>query len=134
MSDMIRSITSRWETTEQKCRAMFYWNHIARRQTAPMILHGMALTDPIRQFNDYGYTMCSTISGINCSIWGAMGLKPKYWDISNHTVPEVEYGGRFHMFGQSITPPFNLCGWKTPAGGAGHRGPGGCEAAGGEAG
>jgi len=62
-------------------------NHIARRQTAPIILHGMALTDPIRQFNDYGYTMCSTISGINCSIWDAMGLKAKYWDISNHTVP-----------------------------------------------
>jgi len=23
-----------------------------------MMLHGLALTDPIRQFNDYGYTMC----------------------------------------------------------------------------
>ena len=84
---MIRSITSKWETAEQKCWAMFHWNHIARRQTAPMMVHGMALTDAIRQFNDYGYTMCSTISGINCSIWDAMGLKAKYWDISNHTVP-----------------------------------------------
>src|ERR1051325_9268595 len=63
MERMVRSITSNWETPEQKCWAMFYWNHIARRQTAPMMLHGMALTDPIRQFNDYGYTMCSTISG-----------------------------------------------------------------------
>src|SRR5207248_4681820 len=89
MESMIRSSTSKWETAEQKCWAIFYWNHIARRQTAPMMLHGMALTDPIRQFNDYGYTMCSTISGINCSIWDAMGLKAKYWDISNHTVPEV---------------------------------------------
>ena len=46
----------------EKCRAMFYWNHIARRQTNPIMLHGFALTDPIRQFNDHGYTMCSTIS------------------------------------------------------------------------
>jgi hypothetical protein len=84
MASLIRSATSRWETPEQKCWAMFYWNHIARRQTAPMILHGLALTDPIRQFNDYGYTMCSTVSGINCSIWDAMGFKAKYWDISLH--------------------------------------------------
>ena len=50
---------------------MWYWNHIARRQTAPMILHGMELTDPIRQFNDYGYTMCSTIAGHQLRASGA---------------------------------------------------------------
>ncbi len=38
-----------------------------------MILHGQELTDPIRQFNDYGYTMCSTIAGINCAIWARWG-------------------------------------------------------------
>ena len=60
---MIHSITSNWENATDKVWAMWYWNHIARRQTTPMELHGMALTDPIRQFNDYGYTMCSTIAG-----------------------------------------------------------------------
>src|SRR4051812_26062146 len=116
MSSMVRSITSKWETPEEKCWAMFYWNHIARRQTAPMVLHGMALTDPIRQFNDYGYTMCSTISGINCAIWDAMGLKAKYWDISLHTVPEVEYGGRWHMYDNSLSALYTLCDGKTIAG------------------
>src|SRR6266571_2412437 len=71
LASLVHSATAKWEMPEQKCWAMFYWNHIARRQTAPMILHGMALTDPIRQFNDYGYTMCSTISGMNCAIWEA---------------------------------------------------------------
>ena len=65
LPSMIHSITAKWPTPKEKCWAIFYWNHIARRQTAPMLLHGMELTDPIRQFNDYGYTMCSTISGIN---------------------------------------------------------------------
>src|SRR5438105_11368417 len=116
LESMIRSITARWPTAEQKCWAMFYWNHIARRQTAPMMLHGMALTDPIRQFNDYGYTMCSTVSGINCSIWDAMGLKAKYWDISNHTVPEVEYDGQWHMFDNSMTALYTLCDGRTIAG------------------
>ncbi|HOY57583.1 MAG TPA: hypothetical protein PK640_05515, partial [Verrucomicrobiota bacterium] len=55
LPSLIRSIAGKWGTPEQKCWAVFYWNHIARRQTAPMELHGMALTDPIRQFNDYGY-------------------------------------------------------------------------------
>ena len=116
MASMVHSITANWAAPEQKCWAMFYWNHIARRQTAPMILHGMALTDPIRQFNDYGYTMCSTISGINCSIWDAMGLKPKYWDISNHTVAEVEYGGGWHMYDNSLSALYTLCDGKTLAG------------------
>ena len=116
MPSMIRSITANWPTPEEKCWAMFYWNHIARRQTAPMILHGMALTDPIRQFNDYGYTMCSTIAGINCSIWDAMGLKAKYWDITLHTVPEVEYGGRWHMYDNSMSALYTLCDGKTIAG------------------
>ncbi len=116
IESLIRSAASRWETPEQKCWAMFYWNHIARRQTAPMMLHGLALTDPIRQFNDYGYTMCSTISGINCSIWDAMGLKAKYWDITLHTVPEVEYGGRWHMYDNSMSALYTLCDGKTLAG------------------
>ncbi|MDQ2732679.1 MAG: hypothetical protein M3Y56_13555, partial [Armatimonadota bacterium] len=103
MDSLIGSITSNWSKPEDKFWAMWYWNHIARRQTAPMILHGLALTDPIRQFNDYGYTMCSTISGINCSIWDAMGYKVRYWDISNHTVPEVWYSGRWHMYDNSMS-------------------------------
>ncbi|HUS35653.1 MAG TPA: discoidin domain-containing protein [Verrucomicrobiae bacterium] len=116
MDSMIRSATSNWQTPEEKMWAMFYWNHIARRQTSPMMLHGMALTDPIRQFNDYGYTMCSTISGINCSIWDAMGFKTRYWDISNHTVSEVEYGGAWHMYDNSMTALYTRCDGKTIAG------------------
>lgn len=116
MESMIHSITSKWGTNKEKCWAMFYWNHIARRQTQPMSLHGMALTDPIRQFNDYGFTMCSTISGINQSIWEHMGLKHKYWDISNHTVCEVEYDGRYHCYDNSLSAIYTLCDGETIAG------------------
>ena len=88
IGSMIHSITSRWDQPKDKCWALWYWNHIGRRQTAPMIMHGRELADPIRQFNDHGYTMCSTIAGINCAIWGAMGMNVKYWDITLHTVPD----------------------------------------------
>ena len=115
MDGMIHSITSKWEKPEEKCWALFYWNHIGRRQTNPMIVHGVECTDPIRQFNDYGYTMCSTVAGINCSIWDAMGYPVKFWDISNHTVSEVEYGGRWHMYDNSMSAIYTLCDGTTIA-------------------
>ncbi len=116
MESMIHSITAQWASPAQKCWAMFYWNHIARRQTNPMNLHGLECTDPIRQFNDYGYTMCSTVAGINCGIWDAMGYSVKFWDISMHTVPEVQYDGRWHMYDNSMSALYTLCDGVTLAG------------------
>src|ERR1051326_8372307 len=116
MPSMIRSMTDQWTTPKDKCWAVWYWTHIARRQTAPMIVHGLAQTDPIRQFNDYGFTMCSTITGIYQSIFDGMGLKHKYWDITLHTVPEVEYDGRWHMYDSSLSAIYTLCDGVTIAG------------------
>jgi hypothetical protein len=132
IGSMIHSITSNWPETKDKCWAIWYWNHIARRQTAPMILHGLELTDPIRQFNDYGYTMCSTVAGVNCGIWGAMGLDVKFWDISMHTVPEVFYDGRYHMYDSSLSAIYTLCDGKTVAGVQDIGAAGACEASGGK--
>ena len=116
LPSLLHSITAKWPTTKEKCWALFYWNHIARRQTAPMQLHGLELTDPIRQFNDYGYTMCSTISGINCGLWHNLGLPVRFWDISLHTVSEVYYDGRWHMYDNSMSALYTLCDGSTIAG------------------
>src|SRR5437667_7375740 len=112
MRSLIHSITDQWPTPAEKCWALFYWNHIARRQTHPMMLHGLELTDPIRQFNDYGYTQCSTISGINCGIWHNLGLPVRFWDISLHTVPEVFYDHGWHMYDNSMSALYTLCDGK----------------------
>jgi len=74
MKSFIDSTTSRWTSTAEKVWALFYWSHILKRQTTPMVLHGFDVTDPIRNFMDYGLTMCSTISGINQSLYEALGL------------------------------------------------------------
>ncbi|MFB3894387.1 MAG: discoidin domain-containing protein [Phycisphaerae bacterium] len=132
IGSMIWSITSNWPETKDKCWAMWYWTHIARRQTRPMDLHGHELTDPVRQFNDYGYTMCSTIAGTNCAIWGAMGLNVKFWDISLHTVPEVEYDGKYHMYDNSLSAIYTLCDGKTVAGVVDIGADGACEKSGGK--
>ena len=132
LPSMVGSITGKWKTPAEKCWAMFYWNHIGRRQTEPIILHGLACGDPIRQFNDYGYAMCSTIAGINCAIWNGMGLKVKYWDIHVHTVPEVEYDGKWHMYDNSLSALYTLCDGKTIAGVEDIGKDGACDASGGK--
>ena len=116
MESMIHSVTSHWSTATEKCWAMFYWNHIARRQTAPMILHGREVTDPIRQFNDYGFMMCSTIAGTNCAIWHHMGMDVRFWDISLHTVSECFYENRWHIYDNSMSAVYTLCDGVTVAG------------------
>ena len=64
----VDSTTSRWSTSREKVWALFYWGHILKRQTGPIVIHGSEVTDPIRNFSDYGFTMCSTITGINQSL------------------------------------------------------------------
>ena len=132
IGSMIHSTTSKWDKDADKMWAIFYWNHIARRQTSPQSLHGMALTDPIRQFNDYGYTMCSTISGNNMAIWGAMGYKARYWDISLHTVCEVFYDDAWHMYDSSLSAIYTRCDGKTIAAVDEIGADGACEASGGK--
>src|SRR5207244_11183106 len=96
IDSLILSATSGWQTPKEKCWALYYWHHINRRQMLPMWLHGTELADPIMQWNDYGFTMCSTICGINCSVWYAMGFEVRHWEIQNHTVPYVCHDGRRH--------------------------------------
>lgn len=116
MDSLVRSIHANWPTDAEKNWAQFYWFHKARAQTSPMFFHGSPCTDPIRQFNDYGFTMCSTISGIKCSVWSYMGSRCRYWDICNHTVCEVFYDGKYHLYDNSLSALATLCDGKTIAG------------------
>ena len=80
-----------------------------------MHLQGNELTDPIRQFNDYGFTMCSTISGIKCSEYNYLGYPCRLFDISNHTVGDVWYDGHFHHYDNSLSMYYTLPDGKTVA-------------------
>lgn len=116
IDSLIHSATARWPTTAEKCGALFYWVHIARRQTAPMIFHGVEVTDPIRQFNDFGYTMCSTVAGVNCGLWHHLGLPVRFWDVTLHSVSECFYDKRWHIYDNSMSAIYTLCDGRTIAG------------------
>ena len=44
-----------------------------------------------------------------------MGFKTRYSDLSLHTVSEVEYGGRWHAYDNSLSTLYTLCDGKTIA-------------------
>src|SRR4051812_6417822 len=103
LDSLIGSTTSHWTTSEEKVWALYYWSHILKRQTSPIVLHGFEVTDAIRNFNDYGFTMCSTITGINQSLYETIGLQHQYWDICNHTVSHVFFNNAWHMIDSSMS-------------------------------
>ena len=103
LGSLVSSITSGWPTDREKVWALYYWSHILKRQTPPMLVHGFELADPVRNFADYGFTDCSTISGINQALYEVIGLRHQFWDICNHTVSQVEYDGSFHMIDSSLS-------------------------------
>ena len=132
MDSMVRSVTAKWPTMKEKTWAMFYWTHLARRQTAPMIIHGVECADPIRQFNDYGFAMCSTVAGINCAIWNQMGMKVKFIDIANHTVSECFYDDKWHVYDNAFSAIYTLCDGTTVACAKDVSAEGACAASGGK--
>ena len=103
LASLVSSITAAWPTDREKVWALYYWSHILKRQTSPMLVHGFELADPVRNFADYGFTNCSTISGINQALYEVIGLRHQFWDICNHTVSQVEYDGSFHMIDSSMS-------------------------------
>jgi len=103
LGSFVSSATSAWPANRDKVWALFYWTHILKRQTPPMVLHGFEVTDPIRNFSDYGFAQCSTVSGINQVLYEQLGLRHQFWDICNHTVSQVEYDGAFHMIDSSLS-------------------------------
>ena len=103
LGSLVSSITAGWPTDREKVWALYYWSHILKRQTPPMLVHGFEVSDPVRNFADYGFTDCSTITGINQALYEVIGLRHQFWDICNHTVSQVEYDGSFHMVDSSMS-------------------------------
>ena len=92
-----------WPTTDQKVWSLFYWSHMLKRQTPPITLHGFDVTDPIRNLVDYGYTMCSTTSGINQSLYQALGSNIILGHLQSHRLGGRVPDGKFHMIDTSMS-------------------------------
>jgi hypothetical protein len=57
--------------------------------------------EPVRDFakavNSYGYGPCFVNAPVLTALWEAAGFKTRSWTITGHSIPEVFYGGAWHM-------------------------------------
>ncbi|MBI5832517.1 MAG: hypothetical protein HZB16_09455 [Armatimonadetes bacterium] len=96
-------------TDEQK--AMAIWKSVVAHQyqDAPpseyLQYEGLVL-DPIKMFNVYGYSFCGVASSEVQCLARYVGLEARGWTIRAHVVPEIFYGGGWHMFDASLVNYF----------------------------
>jgi hypothetical protein len=53
--------------------------------------------DFARMINSYGYGPCFVVAPVQTALWEAAGLRTRCWTITGHTIPEVYYGGAWHL-------------------------------------
>jgi hypothetical protein len=96
-------------TDEQK--AMAIWKSVIkfRHQEIPpqeFLEAGMHPHDPIKDFNVYGYGQCCCASANIESLARYVGLEARGWGIIGHSVPEIKWGGKWHMLDASLIAYF----------------------------
>ncbi|HYE19199.1 MAG TPA: hypothetical protein VEA69_12180 [Tepidisphaeraceae bacterium] len=92
-------------------KAMVVWENVYRfrHQSNPPneYLESMDnVHDPIKAWNVYGYGMCCCASANVQALSRYVGLESRGWGIINHSVPEVKWGGAWHMLDSSLITYF----------------------------
>jgi len=53
--------------------------------------------DVAKLINSYGYGPCFVNAPVLSGLWTACGFETRCWTITGHSIPEVKYGGAWHM-------------------------------------
>src|SRR3954454_22960690 len=96
-------------TDQQK--AMAVWETVVRyrHQDAPpneFLDSESHPHDPIKDFNVYGYGQCCCASANVENLARYAGFESRGWGIIQHSVPEVKWGGAWHMLDGSLMTYF----------------------------
>lgn len=96
---VVRQITKPGMTDEQKCVAcwkfmlehFYHWTPVREPDTAGDV------RDFAKSINSYGYGPCFQAAPVLTALWEALGYETRNWTITGHAIPEVKYGGKWHM-------------------------------------
>ncbi len=58
---------------------------------------GGNVRDFAKAINSYGFGPCFVAAPVQTALWDAAGLRTRCWTITGHTIPEVFYGGAWHL-------------------------------------
>ncbi len=101
-------------------KALAVWESVVAHQyqdTPPKeFLHNEGdVYDALKMFNVYGYSYCGVAACEIASLARYVGLKARVTTIVAHVVPEVEWGGQWHMLDASLVNFFVLKGQPADA-------------------
>ena len=103
-----RDIGDKWQTNNDKAIILNYWIDQLTTYSEPLYF-SRQWDDPIAFLNNNEYGMCSDMTHLMNSMGeGAFGFAGRRHELSNfntpiaHTVPEIEYDGKLHLFDPSF--------------------------------
>ena len=111
VENILRSFVQAGDVATQE-RARAIWTAVVkyRHQTAPpneYLAADWEAHDPVKIFNVYGYCMCCCCSSALIEALNrADGREARGRILNGHSVPEVRYGGGWHMFDASLITYF----------------------------
>ena len=118
LSDKVPDVSSlaAWEKSflregiSDRDKALAVWksNVMFVYQDPPPIefLHEGCVHDAIKSFNVYGYGMCCCAAARVESLGRYVGLAARGWGIIGHSVPELFWGGEWHLLDASLVNYF----------------------------
>ena len=99
---IVKSVTGKWKTPQEKCIAIWRWGRRSRRQTSCATDDGRLIWDPILHYNSYGTMNCGVISGLNIASFIRLGYEARYVQLGDHTVSEVSWDkgepGHYYLY------------------------------------
>jgi hypothetical protein len=96
---VVKQITNDKMTDEQKAVACwkFMLEHYYHWTPAVEPDVPSQVRDFAKAINSYGYGPCFQNAPVISALWEACGFPTRNWTIGGHTIPEVKYGGKWHM-------------------------------------
>jgi len=89
------SVTSRWESNDEKAAAIAYWFGVLGNQSSPP--YDWMPVEPILHFNTTMQAQCAYWTALYDAVGeGGMGWVGRHYETGNHTIPELEYDGKRH--------------------------------------
>ncbi len=95
LESFCHSVTSRWDTNDEKAAAIAHWFGVLGNQSSPP--YDWMPVEPILHFNTTMQAQCAFWTALYDAVGeGGMGWIGRHYETGNHTIPELEYDGKRH--------------------------------------
>ncbi len=107
--NIVKSFAKPGMTDAERSKALWTAAVRYRHQSVPpneFLAEDWEAHDPVKLFNVYGYCMCCCCSSLIESLNRLDGREARGRILNGHSVPEVQYGGGWHMYDCSLITLF----------------------------